>query len=342
MMAEGPTPRQAPASRSAYAPHGSSTSQPASRLDAALVARGLVSSRERAKGAIAAGLVFVNGRLASKPSAPVGTCDEIEVRGVVLPYVSRGGLKLEKALAAFGIDVAGARCVDLGASTGGFTDCLLQHGAACVVAVDVGHDQLAAALRSDGRVTCLEGTDARAVTPEQVGGLLDVAVTDVSFISLAKVLPTMASLLREGGRAVCLIKPQFEAGREHVGKRGVVRDPHVHQAVIERVLGEARTCGLEPVGLDYSPITGPEGNIEYLLHAVRTGVAGVPGDQDRPGAADEVSVPKAPAHPVCPRSGAAGEGRTDEGETGAGAGIALRPPLDVAAVVRAAHAGLGR
>ncbi|MBS5451679.1 MAG: TlyA family RNA methyltransferase [Coriobacteriia bacterium] len=239
------------------------------RLDVALVARGLAPSREKAKAAISAGLVFVNGKPATKPSTPVPPGVSVEVRGVALRYVGRGGLKLERALDAFALDVTGARCVDLGASTGGFTDCLLQRGASHVWAVDVGHDQLDARLASDGRVTSLEGTDARIVTPDMLGGPVDVAVTDVSFISLSKVLPAMAALLREGGAAVCLIKPQFEAGREHVGKRGVVRDPAVHCAVIERVLGEARATGLEPRGLDYSPITGPEGNIEYLMHAVR-------------------------------------------------------------------------
>ena len=239
------------------------------RLDVAAVARGLFASREKAKAAIAAGLLYVNGRPAVKPSLPVGASDVLEVRGETLRYVGRGGLKLERALESFELDVRGARCVDLGASTGGFTDCLLQHGAVHVVAVDVGHGQLDATLAADARVRSLEGTDARAVTPELLGGAVDVAVTDVSFISLAKVLPAMAGALRVGGVAVCLIKPQFEAGREHVGKRGVVRDPAVHRAVIERVLGEARAVGLEPRGLDHSPITGPEGNIEYLLYAVR-------------------------------------------------------------------------
>lgn len=321
-----------------------------SRLDVALVGRGLAPSREKAKGAIAAGLVFVNGRPASKPSAPVGPHDKIEVRGVALPYVSRGGLKLEKALAVFGLDVAGARCVDLGASTGGFTDCLLQHGAAHVVAVDVGHDQLAEGLRRDARVTCLEGTDARRVTADQVGGPFDVAVTDVSFISLAKVLPAMAGLLRAGGQAVCLIKPQFEAGRAHVGKRGVVRDPRVHHAVVERVLGEAYACGLEPTGLDFSPITGPEGNIEYLLHAVRRAEpcgpaamgAGGKGGPERLNGLAQLAAGELAERRGC-HAGEAGHGRAVEDAARLEATeAALFLPLDVAVVVHAAHAALGR
>lgn len=245
------------------------TSAPAQRLDVAAAARGLFPSREKAKEAIAAGLVFVNGRVAAKPSTLIVATDALEVHGPTLRYVGRGGLKLERALATFHLDVTGARCVDLGASTGGFTDCLLQHGATHVCAVDVGHGQLAACLAADPRVTSLEGTDARAVTPELLGGAVDVAVTDVSFISLARVLPALAGTLRPTGTAVCLIKPQFEAGRAHVGKRGVVRDPAVHETVIARVLEEARAAGLDPCGLDHSPITGPEGNIEYLLCAVR-------------------------------------------------------------------------
>lgn len=252
------------------------------RLDAALVRHGLATSRERAKAAIAAGAVYVNGSNKVKPSTPVGDDDTLELRGETLRYVSRGGLKLEKALDVFGIDPAGMRCMDLGASTGGFTDCLLQAGAAHVVAVDVGHGQLAETLRGDPRVTCLEGTDARSVTRESLGGAVDLAVTDVSFISLAKVLPAMAAVLGTGSAAVCLVKPQFEAGREHVGKRGVVKDPRVHRDVVERVEQAARAAGLAPHGLDYSPVTGPEGNIEYLLYAVK-------------GAAEPANLPAAAA-----------------------------------------------
>ena len=243
------------------------------RLDVTLARRGILASREKAKAAVAAGIVRVNGRAATKPSMPVADADVVELAGEALRYVGRGGIKLERALAEFAVDVSGMRCVDIGASTGGFTDCLLQHGAAEVVAIDVGHDQLHASLLADARVTSLEGTDARGVTAEQLGGAFDVAVTDVSFISLAHILPVMARLLHEGGHAVCLIKPQFEAGREHVGKRGVVRDPDVHHDVITRILGVARTSGLATTGLAHSPVTGGDGNIEYLLHAVKAGSA---------------------------------------------------------------------
>ena len=241
------------------------------RLDQALVLLKLVTSRERAKEAITAGQVWVDGSNKVKASTPVTPANKIELRGETLRYVGRGGLKLEKALAAFGIGLEGARCVDLGASTGGFTDCMLQNGAAHVHAIDVGHDQLAASLLADPRVTSMEGTDARTVTPEQLGGAVDFAATDVSFISLGKVLPAMAALVREDGQVVCLIKPQFEAGPEHVGKNGVVKDPQVHVQVVEQVVEQARAAGLAPVGLDFSPIKGPAGNIEYLLHAAKGG-----------------------------------------------------------------------
>ncbi len=236
------------------------------RLDSALVKRGLAPSREKAKAALTAGYVYVDGSPALKASQPVDEGAVLEVRGVAVPYVSRGGLKLEKALRVFSIDAGGATCLDLGASTGGFTDCLLQNGAQRVVAVDVGHGQLAQALRDDPRVVSLEGTDARTLTCEQAGGPFTLAVTDVSFISLGKVLPAMAELLADGGTAVCLIKPQFEAGPEHVGKRGVVKDPRIHREVIVRVIEQAKAQGLAALGLDFSPITGPEGNIEYLLY----------------------------------------------------------------------------
>jgi len=241
------------------------------RLDQALILLKLATSRERAKEAVSAGQVWVNGSNKVKPSTPVTPADKIELRGETLRYVGRGGLKLEKALAVFGIALEGARCVDLGASTGGFTDCMLQNGADHVHAIDVGHDQLAASLLANPRVTNMEGTDARSVTPEQLGGAVDFAATDVSFISLGKVLPAMAALVREGGAVACLIKPQFEAGPEHVGKNGVVKDPKVHVQVIEQVLAQAQAAGLAPQGLDHSPIKGPAGNIEYLLHATKGG-----------------------------------------------------------------------
>ena len=282
------------------------------RLDVTLFRRGLAASREKAKAAVAAGVVRVNGVAAIKPSMPVGEDDAVELVGEALRYVGRGGLKLERALEEFALSVEGLRCVDIGASTGGFTDCLLQHGAASVTAVDVGHEQLHPSLRSDARVTCLEGTDARSVTAEQLGGHFDVAVTDVSFISLAHILPVMARLLHEGGCAVCLIKPQFEAGREHVGKRGVVKDRAVHHAVISRVLEDARAAGLAPMGLAHSPVTGGDGNIEYLLCTVRT---------------DARPAGVAP----CPSA---------EGARGQGAGGAFVP--DVPAVVARAHEELAR
>ncbi len=236
------------------------------RLDSALVQRGIVSSRERAKDAIKTGYVFVNGVPAAKPSSPIAAGDAIEVRGELLRYVGRGGLKLEKALEVFGIDVRGKTCVDVGASTGGFTDCMLQAGAACVFAVDVGHGQLASSLRDDARVVDLEGIDAREMNEDLLGTLVQFAATDVSFISLEKVLPAMSRVLEVGAPAVCLVKPQFEAGRENVGKKGVVRSSEVHERVLLQVMGYARHAGFVAIGIDFSPITGPEGNIEYLLY----------------------------------------------------------------------------
>lgn len=235
------------------------------RLDSALVQRGLLPSRERAKEAVKAGLVLVNGMPARKPGSSVDEADVLEVMGPGLRYVGRGGLKLEKALQVFDIDVTGKTCVDIGASTGGFTDCMLKAGAAKVFAVDVGHGQLAASLVQDPRVVNLEGVDARAVDSDMLGGSVQFAATDVSFISLGKILGPMAELLEAGALAVCLIKPQFEAGREHIGKRGVVRSAKVHEEVILRVLDYAKRAGLYPQAIDHSPITGPEGNIEYLL-----------------------------------------------------------------------------
>lgn len=236
------------------------------RLDVLLVKQGLAQSREKAKALIMSGNVFVNGQREDK----AGTFFEeskakIEVKGPDLPYVSRGGLKLEKALQVFDVGVEGKVCMDIGASTGGFTDCMLQNGARKVYAVDVGYGQLAWKLRQDARVICMEKTNIRYVKPEDVGESLDFASVDVSFISLQKVLPVAWNLLKEDSSMVCLIKPQFEAGREKVGKKGVVRDPEVHREVIETVIRFATSQGFRICGLDYSPVKGPEGNIEYLL-----------------------------------------------------------------------------
>ena len=239
------------------------------RLDVLLFERGLAESREKAKTIIMSGIVYVNGVKEDKAGSSF-TDDEslnIEVRGQGLKYVSRGGLKLEKAIREFGIDLAGCVCMDIGASTGGFTDCMLQNGAVKVFAVDVGHGQLAWKLRNDERVVCMEKTNIRYVVPEDIGGeALDFASVDVSFISLDKVLPAAYPLLKDGARMVCLIKPQFEAGREEVGKKGVVRDKAVHNSVVLRITDLCRTLGFEILGLTYSPIKGPEGNIEYLIY----------------------------------------------------------------------------
>ncbi|MEA4942534.1 MAG: TlyA family RNA methyltransferase [Oscillibacter sp.] len=234
------------------------------RLDVLLVERGLQESRQKAQATIMSGLVFVKGQRADKPGTAYPSDAEIEVRGNALAYVSRGGLKLEKAMSVFPIDLNGTVCGDIGASTGGFTDCMLQNGAVKVYAVDVGYGQLAWKLRSDERVVCLERTNARYLTHEQVPDELDFASVDVSFISLKLILPSLRGLLKQSGHAVCLVKPQFEAGREKVGKKGVVRDPAVHQEVLEHFLIHAKESDFTVVGLTYSPIRGPEGNIEYL------------------------------------------------------------------------------
>ena len=234
------------------------------RLDVLLAERGLQESRQRAQAVIMSGEVFVNGQRVDKPGTAVAEDARIEIRGGTLAYVSRGGLKLEKAMASFPIDLNGAVCADIGASTGGFTDCMLQNGAEKVYAVDVGYGQLAWKLRSDPRVVCLERTNARYLTHEQVPDELDFASVDVSFISLKLILPPLNGLLKDGGHAACLVKPQFEAGREKVGKKGVVRDPAVHLEVLEHFLDHARDAGFAVLGLTYSPIRGPEGNIEYL------------------------------------------------------------------------------
>lgn len=236
------------------------------RLDVLLVKRNLAESREKAKAIIMSGIVYVDGQKEDKAGTAFEDTVSIEVRGNTLKYVSRGGLKLEKAMTHFGLTLDGKICMDVGSSTGGFTDCMLQNGAVKVYAVDVGHGQLAWKLRNDERVVCMEKTNIRYVTPEDINDVLDFASVDVSFISLTKVLGPAKMLLKEDGEMVCLIKPQFEAGREKVGKKGVVRDKKVHLEVIEKILNFAGETGFTPVGLDYSPVKGPEGNIEYLVY----------------------------------------------------------------------------
>ena len=236
------------------------------RLDVLLVNRGLAASREKAKAVIMAGIVYVDGQKEDKAGATFVDTVNIEVRGNTLKYVSRGGLKLEKAMSHFGLSLEGKVCMDVGASTGGFTDCMLQNGAVKVYSIDVGHGQLNWKLRNDPRVVCMERTNIRYVTPEDIGEPASFVSIDVSFISLTKVLTPVRELLAENGEIVCLIKPQFEAGREKVGKKGVVRDPKVHLEVIRAVMDFASSIGFEILHLEFSPIKGPEGNIEYLLH----------------------------------------------------------------------------
>lgn len=236
------------------------------RLDVLLVKRAIAESREKAKAMIMAGQVFVKGQKEDKAGTMFDESVQIEVRGNTLKYVSRGGLKLEKALESFPLKLQDSVCMDIGSSTGGFTDCMLQNGASKVYAIDVGHGQLAWKLRNDERVVCLEKTNFRYVTNEQVPEAIDFASCDVSFISLSKILPVAHTLLKVGGEMVCLIKPQFEAGREKVGKKGVVRDPKVHEEVITAVFGYAAEACFEILGLTFSPVKGPEGNIEYLVH----------------------------------------------------------------------------
>ena len=236
------------------------------RLDCAVFERGLSESREKAKALIMAGNVYLNGQKELKSGAVVKTDDLIEVRGNVNPYVSRGGLKLEKAVKAFGLNLGGCVCMDIGASTGGFTDCMLQNNASKVYSIDVGYGQLAWKLRTDERVINLERTNFRYVTKEQIPEEIDFASVDVSFISLTKILPVMRILLREGGKSVCLVKPQFEAGKDKIGKKGVVKDRTVHEQVIESVTTFALQEGFSLLGVDYSPVKGPEGNIEYLMY----------------------------------------------------------------------------
>ncbi len=241
------------------------------RLDQRVFELGVADSREKAKALIMEGLVYVNGQKETKPGAAVAEDAAVEFRGEKPRYVSRGGLKLEKALDVFSIDPAGLDCIDCGASTGGFTDCLLQRGARHVWAVDVGYGQLAWPLRQDARVTVMERTNARSLTPEMFPTEMALAVMDMSFISLKLVLPAVRSLLCAQGQAVCLVKPQFEAGRDKVGKKGVVRDRGVHREVLENFLRDAADCGFAVVGMDFSPVRGPEGNIEYLAHLAKSG-----------------------------------------------------------------------
>ncbi len=236
------------------------------RLDCALVSLGYTESREKAKALIMSGIVYVNNQKCDKAGDTVKPDDVVEVRGATLKYVSRGGLKLEKAMTAFSLQLGDCICADIGASTGGFTDCMLQNGAKKVYAIDVGYGQLAWKLRTDPRVINLERTNFRYVTKEQIPEELDFASVDVSFISLSLIIPVMSTLLKKSGRAVCLIKPQFEAGRENVGKKGVVREKSVHIAVIEKIINLVKENDFTLLGLDFSPVKGPEGNIEYLCY----------------------------------------------------------------------------
>ena len=235
------------------------------RLDVLLVEKGLAPSREKAKAIIMAGIVYVDGNKEDKAGTTFPENAVIEVKGKTLPYVSRGGLKLEKAMQKFPITLSGKVCMDVGSSTGGFTDCMLQNGATKVYAIDVGHGQLAWKLRNDERVVCMEKTNIRYVVPEDIDELAAFSSIDVLFISLTKVLLPVKNLLTEDGQVVCLIKPQFEAGREKVGKKGVVRDRAVHEEVIRMVMDYASSIDFYPLALDFSPVKGPEGNIEYLL-----------------------------------------------------------------------------
>lgn len=272
------------------------------RLDVLLVKRNLAESREKAKALIMSGIVYVNGQKEDKAGTTFEETAPIEVRGSTLKYVSRGGLKLEKAMDCFGVRLDGKICMDVGASTGGFTDCMLQNGAVKVYSVDVGHGQLAWKLRNDERVVCMEKTNIRYVTPEDIADPIGFASIDVSFISLTKVLEPVKALLEDNGQIVCLIKPQFEAGREKVGKKGVVREPAVHLEVIDMVIDYALSIGFEALNLEFSPIKGPEGNIEYLLYLQKH-----PEDQEaeyavrREAAADPKAV-VAEAHQTLDRS----------------------------------------
>ncbi len=266
------------------------------RLDVLLTQSGYADTRAKAQAIIMSGLVYVDGQKADKPGISYEETVSIEVRGAVCPYVSRGGLKLEKALRDFGVKPEGFVCSDSGASTGGFTDCLLQQGAKKVFAIDVGYGQLDWKIRSDPRVVVMERTNIRYVTPEQLGEPLDLSVIDVSFISLKIVLPAIKALLKPAGQVVCLIKPQFEAGKEKVGKKGVVRDPATHQQVLEQFVTLAHSLCFRILGLTFSPVKGPEGNIEFLAHLTLEDVP-----ENCPDAAEVV----AQAHQTLDRSGGA-------------------------------------
>ena len=251
------------------------------RLDVLLVERGFAETRTKAQAIIMSGLVYVSGQKADKPGMSFDENSEIEVRGATCPYVSRGGLKLEKALRDFGVDPTGYVCSDSGASTGGFTDCLLQQGARKVFAIDVGYGQLDWKIRSDPRVVVMQRTNVRYVTPEQLGEPLDLSVVDVSFISLKIVLPVIKTFLKEkSGQVLCLIKPQFEAGKEKVGKQGVVRDPAVHKEVLDDFVALTNEIGFKILGLTFSPVKGPEGNIEFLAHLTLGDTVGIEPDTE--------------------------------------------------------------
>ena len=250
------------------------------RLDVLLTEQGYADSRSKAQAIIMSGLVYVNGQKADKPGVSYEETVELEVRGAVCPYVSRGGLKLEKALRDFGVKPVDYVCSDSGASTGGFTDCLLQQGARKVFAIDVGYGQLDWKIRSDPRVVVMERTNIRYVTPEQLGEPLDLSVIDVSFIGLEIVLPTIKQLLKPTGQVLCLIKPQFEAGKENVGKKGVVRDPKIHKMVLDNFVALVDSLGFTILGLTFSPVKGPEGNIEFLGHLTLAEAEGIRPDTE--------------------------------------------------------------
>ena len=245
------------------------------RLDVLLTEQGYADTRSKAQAIIMSGQVYVNGQKADKPGVSYEETVELEVRGAVCPYVSRGGLKLEKALRDFGVDPTGYVCSDSGASTGGFTDCLLQQGASKVFAIDVGYGQLDWKIRSDPRVVVMERTNIRYVTTQDLGEKLDLSVVDVSFIGLEIVLPTIKALLKPTGQVLCLIKPQFEAGKENVGKKGVVRDPKIHKMVLDNFVALADQLEFRILGLTFSPVKGPEGNIEFLGHLSLDEVEGI-------------------------------------------------------------------
>jgi len=248
------------------------------RLDVLLLEQGYADSRAKAQAIIMSGMVYVDGQKADKPGISYAETVSLEVRGAVCPYVSRGGLKLEKALRDFGIEPVGYVCSDSGASTGGFTDCLLQKGAKKVFAIDVGYGQLDWKIRSDPRVVVMERTNVRYVTPEQLGEPLDLSVIDVSFISLKIVLPVVKTFLKTTGQVVCLIKPQFEAGKDKVGKKGVVRKPEIHKEVLDNFVELTKQTGFQILGLTFSPVKGPEGNIEFLAHLTLDEVDGIQPD----------------------------------------------------------------